>query len=262
MSMILRLPKTLPDGNRQARTLSPAVKAAALHAICIPIAALLAEASPAMPAWQGLEALLAVIGGMMLGLAPWWSVINAAFVPGLHLALMVDFSPAWALGAFFAMLLIYWSVARTQVPLFLSTDAAISALLRLLPAISQPNFIDLGCGTGHVIAHLAGYRRDGRFDGIECAPLPWLVAWLRLSGARARCSIRQGDFWQRDLAQYNVVYAYLSPVPMVRLWQKARHEMRAGTLLISNTFEVPGVTADEVIELGDAWGGRLYLYRM
>lgn len=217
---------------------------------------------PGLPAWPWLEAVFAVLGGAVLGLALWWVVINAVFVPGLAGALTMDVAPAWALGAFIVMALVYWSVARTQVPLFLSSDAAISALLQLLPATPQPRFLDLGCGTGRVIARLAGHRRDGQFDGIECAPLPWLVAWLRSFGTGARCSVRQGDFWQRNLMQYDVVYAYLSPVPMARLWQKARHEMRPGTLLISNTFAVPGVTADEIINPGSAWGGCLHIHRM
>ncbi len=254
--------KMLPEALLRPVGLPPAVRAAGLHAVCVPAAWFIADALSGLPAWQWLEAALAVLGGAALGLAPWWIVINAIFVPGLAGALTVDLAPAWALGAFTAMALVYWSVARTQVPLFLTSDAAISALLRLLPVMAQPRFLDLGCGTGRVIANLAACRRDGRFDGIECAPLPWLVAWLRLLGTGARCSVRQGDFWRQNLSQYDVVYAYLSPVPMARLWQKARREMRPGTLLVSNTFAVPDVTAGESIETGGAWGGRLHLYRM
>lgn len=256
------LPKTLPEAVIPLSGLPPAVRAVGLHAVCVPAAWMLADAIPGLPAWQWLEAVLAVLGGAALGLAPWWFVINAVFVPCLAGALTVDVAPAWALGAFTAMMLVYWSVARTQVPLFLSSDTAISALLQVLPSKPQPRFIDIGCGTGQVIARLARHRRDGRFDGIECAPLPWLIAWLRSLGTGARCSVRQGDLWQQDLTQYDVVYAYLSPVPMARLWQKARRELRPGTLLISNSFEVPGVIADEIIDLGGVWGDCLHLYRM
>lgn len=262
MSTLPCLPKTLPEAVSPLSGLPAAIRAAGLHAVCAPAGWLVAEAWPGLPAWQWLEAALAVLGGVALGLAPWWAAINAVFVPCLVGVLKVDVAPAWALAAFIVMVLVYWSVARTQVPLFLSSDAAISALLHLLSAMPQPRFLDLGCGTGHVIARLAGHRRDGRFDGIEYAPLPWLAARLRSLGAGGRCSVRQGDFWRWNLEKYNVVYAYLSPVPMAGLWQKARREMRPGTLLISNSFEVPDVTADETISLGGAWGGRLYVYRM
>ncbi len=58
------------------------------------------------------------------------------------------------------------------------------------------------------------------------------------------------------------MYAFLSPVPMPAVWAKAIAEMRPGSLLVSNSFEVPGHEADAVIEVGDRRGTRLFLYRM
>jgi len=78
---------------------------------------------------------------------------------------------------------------------------------------------------------------------------------------RARMSRRfeaqRVDLWRKSLAQYDVVYAFLSPVPMSDLWRKARAEMRPGSLLVSNTFRIDGVPADTVIPIA---GGRRSLY--
>jgi hypothetical protein len=38
--------------------------------------------------------------------------------------------------------------------------------------------------------------------------------------------------------------------------------MRPGTLFISNTFTVPGVAPDEVVELDDLTHARLLIWRM
>jgi hypothetical protein len=38
--------------------------------------------------------------------------------------------------------------------------------------------------------------------------------------------------------------------------------MRPGSLLVSNSFEIPGVPADEVIELHDWRASRLLLWRL
>jgi len=65
------------------------------------------------------------------------------------------------------------------------------------------------------------------------------------------------DFWEENLSAYDVVYAFLSPVPMSELWQKAKREMRAGSVFVSNTFRVDGEAPDSVIPLG---GGRRSLY--
>jgi len=237
------------------------VRALLLHALCVPLAWALAGGDGSSW-WLAAESLLAAAGGLLLGLAPWWLAINLLFVPALALALAADLHHGWALGAFALMFLCYWGVGRTQVPLFFSADAAVRALLCLLPETPRPRLIDLGCGNGKVIAKLAAVRGDGSFHGIEYAPLPWLAGWLRCLPRRGRCSLRWGDFWACDLSGYDVAYAYLSPVPMARLWRKALAEMRPGTLLVSNSFAVPGVVPEAIIELEEAWAGRLYVYRI
>ena len=49
---------------------------------------------------------------------------------------------------------------------------------------------------------------------------------------------------------------------MDEVWQQARAQMKSGSLLISNSFAVPGVTPDQVIELNDWKNGKLLLWRM
>ncbi|PWB56908.1 MAG: hypothetical protein C3F18_04775, partial [Nitrosomonadales bacterium] len=87
-------------------------------------------------------------------------------------------------------------------------------------------------------------------------------SWLRMRLCPERCEIRWGSLWHADLQPFDVVYAYLSPVPMADLWRKIQREMRPGTLFISNTFQVPGVEPDEVVQLDDLHQSRLYLYRL
>ena len=71
-----------------------------------------------------------------------------------------------------------------------------------------------------------------------------------------------GSFWELPLADFDVVYAYLSPAPMPSLWLKVVQEMRSGTLFISNSFEVPDIEPTRVIELDDRRKTRLYCYRL
>ena len=48
---------------------------------------------------------------------------------------------------------------------------------------------------------------------------------------------------------------------MPDLFGKAKHEMKSGSLLISNTFDVPGHRADETVDVADRRQTRLYLWR-
>ena len=59
----------------------------------------------------------------------------------------------------------------------------------------------------------------------------------------------------------DVVYAFLSPAPMPRLWEKVQREMRPGTLFISNRFIVPGVKPHQRIATGEP-GVNLYVWRL
>jgi hypothetical protein len=194
--------------------------------------------------------------GYALGLARWWLPIQMLFVPALTLMLGLTIPPAYYLIAFLVLLVVYWSTFTSQVPLYLSSDKVQDRLLELLPS-----FIDLGCGMGGVIAHLARSRPDMDFHGVETAPLPFVASLLR-NRRLHNCHVRRTSFWNEDLGPYDVVYAYLSPVPMERLWKKAKGEMRAGTLFVSNSFEVLGQAPDRVIPVNDGNGSVLYLWLM
>jgi hypothetical protein len=49
---------------------------------------------------------------------------------------------------------------------------------------------------------------------------------------------------------------------MARLWEKAKAEMKPGSLFISNSFAVPGIPPHETVELNDLSHARLYIWRL
>ncbi|MBI4757396.1 MAG: methyltransferase [Betaproteobacteria bacterium] len=191
----------------------------------------------------------------------WWRFIHLAFGPLLAAALAAPLSPWWGLAAFAALALVFWRTDVSRVPLFFSSTAAAEVLAQLLPRRPGLRVLDAGCGIGTVVCALARARPDVTVRGIEHAPLPAWLARLRtrgLPGARAR----RGDFWREDWSACDLVYAFLSPHPMARVWEKACREMRPGTLLVSNSFPVPDVAADEILDVADRRATRLYCYRI
>lgn len=206
--------------------------------------------------------LLAAMLSYAAGLARWWLAIQLIFAPALVLMLTLNIPPFFYLAAFLIMLAVYWSTFRTQVPLYLSSDKVWQALEELLPPPGGHfRFIDLGSGLGGVLTHLARARPDGHYSGVESAPLPLLLSRLRIGGL-PNCKVHWGSLWDSDLAQYDVVFAYLSPVPMEKLWRKARSEMRPGTLFISSTFAVPEQKPDKSIEVDDLHRSTLLVWKM
>lgn len=206
-----------------------------------------------------LQGLLAGALSRRLHMPGWWQLINLAFFPAAGLLLQAQVAPGWYLVGFLLLAATSLGAVFSRVPLYLSSARAMSAVAERIPAAQAASVIDLGCGLGGLLSHLAQARPDIKLHGVDAAPLPWLVSRVRLGG---RARIRCGSLWDEDLAAYDVVYAYLSPAPMDRLWQKAKAEMRPGSLFISNSFTVPGVPADEVVELHDLNRARLLLWRM
>ncbi|TAJ76392.1 MAG: class I SAM-dependent methyltransferase [Gallionellaceae bacterium] len=208
--------------------------------------------------------LIAALLSHLFGLAKWWIPIQLLFLPALAWTLSLDLSPTWFLIAFLILLAVYWSTFRTQVPLYLSSEKVWRALVDLLPPATPGKpitFMDLGSGLGGVLAHLSSARPDGRYFGVEVAPLPFFWGWLRLL-RKHNCEVRWGSLWDCDLSQYDVVFAYLSPVPMEQLWLKAQKEMRPGSTFISSTFDVPDQRPQQTIQIDDMHRSTLLIWHL
>lgn len=190
---------------------------------------------------------------------PWWRWVHLAFTPLIWAASSSGIAPGWYLAAFLVLALFYWSTFRTRVPLFLSNRSTLDALATLLPGHSI-QFLDAGAGTGTALRFLARRRPESGFVGFEAAPGPWLIGWW-LNRRLPNLLWRRGDFWQHDWAMYDVVYVFLSPVPMPEVWAKACRELRPDALLISNSFAIPDVTPERVIEATGTGARPLYVYR-
>lgn len=191
----------------------------------------------------------------------WWRFIHALFAPAAVLLSQLDIAPSWYLLAFAVMFFIYRGALSSQVPLYLSSRETAHALLDVFAAIPPAKFIDLGAGIGSIACPLAKALNDTQVFAVENSFIPWTIGRLRATRLH-NCRWSLGSLWQASLGDYDVAYAFLSPVPMADLWSKAKNEMRSGTLFISNSFPVPGIEASFVIDVKDSRRTRLYCYRV
>ena len=260
-------------------TWPPILRALMALALAFGMALLLARNSGwQFPPWGWALAVgaLAAVLGRLSWLEGWWMPILAGFPMAMLASAALGAPPGWYLALFLLLWLVYWSSFGTRVPLYLSGPKVRAALLARLPAAGPTEghaagmpaaaplrFIDLGCGLGGLALALSRARPDGQFRGVELAPLPATIGGLRARRARLpNLQLVRASLWDEPLGQCDVVYCFLSPVPMPRLWDKARREMRAGSLFISNSFGIPGEEPDEVIEVNDARGSRLLVWVM
>jgi len=215
-----------------------------------------------------LTPLLLVQGTLASGLSyrfrlpPWWWLIQFFFLPAVVAAGAFHFPPLLYLAAFLLLLLFYWSTFKTQVPLYLSGRRAWRCVAEQLPVSAPFRFIDMGSGLGGLPLYLKSARPTGEYHGVEVAPAPWLISRLRAVLSGKKVQFMRLDYSQLDLADYDVVFVFLSPAVMSAVWKKARAEMRSGAVLLSLSFPVEEMAPDFIVQVAPGKRHMLYGWTM
>jgi SAM-dependent methyltransferase len=192
----------------------------------------------------------------------WWWIPIHLFFPFLIVSAFQSSIPSsWFLISFLIMLMLYWSTFKTQVPYYPSRNEVIPFLLEHIPEDKNMQVIDVGCGFAGVLLALANRRPKSQFWGVEIAPLPYFISWLRAKFQKRNVNILFGDYSKLDFSNYDLVFVYLSPVAMPILWQTIRHQMRPGSYIFSYEFMIPGVEPTSIINIGEK-KHNLYLWRI
>jgi len=148
---------------------------------------------------------------------------------------------------------------KERVPLYLSNRKTHEALKKFVNQNNATTFIDLGSGLGGVVRAIN--QENISAFGVESAPLLWSISAL-ISQITFRGKILRQNIWDTKLLNYDVVYAFLSPAIMEKLYIYVNSEMKAGSTFISNSFAVDGIEPDEIWQLNDQRKTKLYFYKI
>jgi hypothetical protein len=188
-----------------------------------------------------LQAAVATTFCYIASMASWWRWIHLCFPIAAWVMFQWHIPNGVYLVGFMISLSLFWTTFRTQVPFFPSRPMVWQQVAKIIPQNNPLQLIDIGSGLGDMSMYMARTRPDCQIEGIEIAPLPWMISYIRAKFCRSRATFLLGNYQALDFANYDVIFAYLSPVAMGMLWEKASQEMRSGSLLISLEFEIPGV---------------------
>lgn len=209
-----------------------------------------------------LLAVIAALFSFWAGMASWWRWIHAGFPLAIWAMTRLQLPSEFYLLGFIVSLTLFWTTFRSQVPFFPSRPAVWQQVAKLLQ--KRPvRIIDIGSGLGDLSMHLSSLRDDCQVEGIEIAPLPWLLSYLRarMPMRRSAAIFKLGSYHAIDFGDYDFVFAYLSPAAMPDLWQKAKLEMRPGSILVSYEFNIPGISPTQVVATGEQ-RPLLYVWHM
>ncbi len=120
---------------------------------------------------------------------------------------------------------------------------------------------DLGCGDGRIV--IAAVKQHGA-RGVCVDIDPVRIKESRnnadTAGVTQRIEFIEGDLFEQDLSQASVVTLYLLPSLNERLRPKLFKELRPGTRIVSNAFDMGPWKADRTLNIKTFSGMQSYAY--
>lgn len=199
--------------------------------------------------WAGLQGLAAFVLAAAWHAPGWVRLLHLLFMPVVVAALSLGLPPWLYLLALVLTFALSRNALLEQVPFYRSSEEAAHRLAALLPEGAR--LLEAGSADARLALLLHGLRPDVTVEACENAWAARLLAqwrWWR-AGSPAGVRLSSQNFWAMSWQPYNAVYVFLSPAPMARVWQKFCSEAGPGSLLVSNSFEVPAVEPDARIAL-------------
>ena len=138
---------------------------------------------------------------------------------------------------------------------FVATPAeVVDAMLTAARITSADIVYDLGSGDGRIVI-AAAKKYGARGVGIEINPqlVAESNASARAAGVSHLVQFVQGDLFTADFSAATVVTLYLSPSLNERIKPRLLRELRPGTRVVSNTYDMLGWTADERVDVDGRW---------
>jgi SAM-dependent methyltransferase len=128
---------------------------------------------------------------------------------------------------------------RPDVPYVPTTDAAVDAMLKLADIKPSDVVYDLGCGDGRIV--IAAAKKFGtRGVGVDIDPARIREANenAKKAGVEKLVRFEEKDLFQADIHDANVVMLFLLNSVNLKLRPKLLQELKPGTRIVSNTFDM------------------------
>jgi SAM-dependent methyltransferase len=128
---------------------------------------------------------------------------------------------------------------RPDVPYVPTTDEAVAAMLNLADVKPSDVVYDLGCGDGRIV--IAAAKKFGtRGVGVDIDPVRIREANenAKKAGVEKLVRFEEKDLFQADIHDANVVTLFLLSSVNLKLRPKLLGELKPGTRIVSNTFDM------------------------
>lgn len=128
---------------------------------------------------------------------------------------------------------------QPDVPYVPTTEAAVEAMLKLAGVKKTDVLYDLGCGDGRIVI-AAAKTYGARAVGVDINPVRIKEARENAAKAGVEKLVRfeENDLFEADIHEASVVTLFLLPNINLKLRPKLLRDLKPGTRIVSNTFDM------------------------
>jgi precorrin-6B methylase 2 len=141
---------------------------------------------------------------------------------------------------------------QVDVPYVPTTEEAVKAMLKLADVKKTDIVYDLGCGDGRIVI-AAAKEYGARGVGIDINPerIQEAEENAKKAGVEKLVRFEENDLFEADIHEATVVTLFLLNSVNLKLRTKLLKDLKPGTRIVSNTFDMGDWKPDKEFTLGD-----------
>ncbi|HEV2199916.1 MAG TPA: methyltransferase domain-containing protein [Bryobacteraceae bacterium] len=138
-----------------------------------------------------------------------------------------------------------------DVPYLPTTEQAVEAMLKLADVKSADVVYDLGCGDGRIVVAAAKtFGARGVGVDIDPARIAEANANAKKAGVEKLVRFQEADLFTADIHEASVVTLFLLSSVNLKLRPKLLSDLKPGTRIVSNTFDMGDWQPAKELDLG------------
>ncbi len=128
---------------------------------------------------------------------------------------------------------------KVFLPFVATPEEKVEKMVELAKVKKGQKSVDLGAGDGRIVIAFA--KAGAKAYGFEKFKKYYRRALAKIAsvGLQEKATIIQSDFWEEDLSSFDIVTVYGMGIIMADLGEKLTRELRPGTVVICNGFQIP-----------------------
>jgi SAM-dependent methyltransferase len=140
-----------------------------------------------------------------------------------------------------------------DVPYVPTTEQAVEEMLKLAKVTRSDVVYDLGCGDGRIVI-AAAKKYGARGVGIDINPvrIGEAKANAKRAGVEHLVRFEENDLFKADIHEATVVSLFLLPNINLKLRPKLLQDLKPGTRVVSNTFDMGDWKPEQESQLADS----------